>query len=69
MKSENLFAIQHKNLKTYYVYLTAVDTYLAERKDSLPLEEQLRILLDKMDMANLNKRGQFGVNIYITIDD
>ena len=35
--------------------LFSVDTFL-ENKDNLPLEEQLRILLEKMDMASLSSK-------------
>lgn len=39
------------------IIVFSVDTYLQKNKDSMPLEEQLRILLDKMDLANSQKKG------------
>lgn len=37
-----------------------VDSFLEDTKDGMPLEEQLRILLDKMDVANTSRKpGMF----------
>ncbi|XP_061178694.1 peregrin-like isoform X4 [Saccostrea echinata] len=38
------------------VVLEDIDSFLEDTKDGMPLEEQLRILLDKMDMANSSRK-------------
>ena len=37
------------------IYFT-VDNFLEDTKEGMPLEEQLRILLDKMDVANASRK-------------
>lgn len=42
------------------IFLFTVDSFLEDTKDGMPLEEQLRILLDKMDVANASRKpGMF----------
>lgn len=38
------------------VVLEDIDSFLEDTKDGMPLEEQLRILLDKMDVANTSRK-------------
>lgn len=38
------------------VVLEDIDSFLEDTKDGMPLEEQLRILLDKMDAANASRK-------------
>ncbi|XP_048740220.2 peregrin-like isoform X2 [Ostrea edulis] len=38
------------------VVLEDIDSFLEDTKEGMPLEEQLRILLDKMDMANASRK-------------
>lgn len=41
-------------------FVFTVDSFLEDTKDGMPLEEQLRILLDKMDAANASRKpGMF----------
>lgn len=48
-------------LKRYsWNFVFTVDSFLEDTKDGMPLEEQLRILLDKMDAANASRKpGMF----------
>ena len=39
------------------MFFFSVDEFLDKRKQALPPEEQLRILLDNMDAANSNRKG------------
>ena len=39
------------------MFFFLVDEILDKRKQALPPEEQLRILLDNMDAANSNRKG------------
>ena len=39
------------------IFCFVVDSFL-EKKDDLPLKEQLRILLEKMDMASQSSKSQ-----------
>lgn len=42
------------------IFFFTVDSFLEDTKDGMPLEEQLRILLDKMDVANTSRKpGMF----------
>lgn len=60
-EGKKINVVNEEMLKRYsWNFVFTVDSFLEDTKDGMPLEEQLRILLDKMDAANASRKpGMF----------